>query len=83
MMGQLDNTRMGKLARDCGIVGTYAKNLGEVDVVFAKVSGGSTSLQAAVQTLHPLGCYNQSQSHPEPFLERAWCCSLAVPVFVY
>jgi hypothetical protein len=36
-MGQLDNTRMGKLARDCGIIGTYAKAPGEIDVVYAKV----------------------------------------------
>ncbi len=38
---QLDNTRMGKMARESGIVGTFAKKLGDVDVLFATVKGAS------------------------------------------
>ena len=37
LLDQLDNSRMGKLARDTGIIGTFARAVGDVDVTFAKV----------------------------------------------
>ena len=37
VLDTLDSFRMVKLARDTGIVGTYAKTIGDVDVVFAAV----------------------------------------------